>query len=75
MEICHEVDQPMFVSIANIMLNVLGAKKLLSWWIGPFWITKRIRVVACYVQLLGKFKIHNVLHVSFLRSNTTDGML
>ena len=32
-------------------------------WIGPFWIVKRIGVVACNVQLPNIFKIHSVLDI------------
>ena len=34
-------------------LKILGARKLLPQWIGPFEIVKRIGVIAYYLKLLG----------------------
>ena len=63
----------MLVSTSNIKLRVTGARKLLPRWIGLFWITKRIGVVAYRVQLPSTFKIHDVFHVSLLRPYVADG--
>ena len=72
-EISFEVDQQILVSTTNIKLKVPGARKLLPRWIGPFWIIKRIGVVAYRVQLPNTFKIHDVFHVSLLRPYVADG--
>ena len=45
-EILFEVDQQVLVSTAHIKLKLLGAQKLLLRRIGPFWIVKRVGVVA-----------------------------
>ena len=74
-EVSFEVDEQMFVSIANIKLKVLGARKFLPRWIGPFRIVKRIGVVAYGVQLPNTFKIHDVFHVSLLRPYVADDMV
>lgn len=72
-EVSFEVDQQVLVSTANIKLKVPGARKLLPRWIGPFRVVQRIGVVAYRVQLPDTFKIHDVFHVSFLRSYVADG--
>ena len=69
------MDQQVFVSTSNIKLKILGARKPLPWWIGPIWITKRIKVVPYYVQLPIICKIHDVFHVSFLWPYTSNGMV
>lgn len=72
-EVSYEVDQQVLVSTSNIMLRVIGARKLLPRQIGLFWITKRIGVVAYCVQLPSTFKIHSVFHMSLLRPYVDDG--
>ena len=48
---------------------------MLPRWIGPFWIVKKIGVVAYCVQLPNTFKIHDVFHVSLLRPYVADGKI
>ena len=63
----------MLISVANIKLKVSHSRKLLSWWIGPFWITKRIGIVAYCVQLPSTFKSHGAFRMSFLQPCTVYG--
>jgi hypothetical protein len=72
-EVSFEVDQQVLVSTANIKLKVLGARKLLPRWIGPFRVVQRIGMVAYRVQPPDTFKIHDVFHVSLLRPYVVDG--
>ena len=46
---------------------------MLQRWIGLFWITKRIGVIAYYMQAPNTFKIHDVFHVSLLWTYTIAG--
>jgi hypothetical protein len=56
----------------NIHLHVVGPKKLLPRWCGPFKVLKAIGPVAYKLELPENMKIHNVFHVALLKAYRSD---
>jgi hypothetical protein len=65
--VSYEVGSEVLLSTSNIKLKTLGARKLLSRWIGPFEIVKRVGVVVYCLKLPESMGIHNVFHISLLK--------
>ncbi len=72
-EISFDVGTQVLLSTSNIKLKMPGARKLLPRWIGPFKVLKRVGKVAYRLELPTTLKIHNVFHVSLLKSYRTSG--
>jgi hypothetical protein len=63
------------LSTANIGLYCPGSPKLLPKFIGPFKVTARVGELAYKLELPDILQIHNVFHVSRLRSFYDDGRI
>ena len=72
-EISFDVGTQVLLSISNTKLKLPKAKKLLPRWIGSFKALKRVGKVAYRLALPGTLKIHDVFHISFLKSYKTFG--
>ena len=72
-EISFDVGTQVLLSASNFKLKMLGARKLLPRWIGPFKVLKRVGKVACKIELPETLKIHNLFHISLLKSYKTSG--
>ena len=72
-EISFDVGTQILLSTFNIKLKMSGARKLLPRWIGHFKVLKMVGKVAYILELPTTSKIHNVFHVSLLKSYRTSG--
>ena len=72
-EISFDVGTQVLLSASNFKLKMLGARKLLPRWIGPFKVLKRVGKVACKIELPETLKINNLFHISLLKSYKTSG--
>jgi hypothetical protein len=68
----YEVGQHVLLSTANVGLYCAGSPKLLPRYIGPFKILKRIGEMAYKLDIPVTLKIHNVFHVSRLKTFRAD---
>jgi hypothetical protein len=71
-EISFDVGTQVLLSIFNIKLKMPEARKLLPKWIGHFKVLKRVGNVAYRLELPETLKIHDVLHISLLKSYKTS---
>ena len=62
------VGDDVLLSTANISFKRVGALKLMSRYIGPFKVVKRIGATAYELELAKNMRIHAVFHVSLLKS-------
>ena len=62
------VGDDVLLSTANISFKRVGALKLMSRYIGPFKVVKRIGATAYELELAKNMRIHDVFHVSLLKS-------
>jgi hypothetical protein len=72
-EISFDVGTHVLLSTSNIKLKMPGASKLLPRWIGPFKVLKKVDKVAYKLELPETLKIHDVFHISLLKSYKTSG--
>ena len=72
-EISFDVGTQVLLSTSNIKLKMPGARKLLPRWIGPFKVVKKVGKVAYKLELPETLKIHDVFHISLLKSYKTSG--
>jgi hypothetical protein len=72
-ELSFDVGIQVLQGTSNIKLKILGAKKLLHRWIGPFRIIKRVGNVAYKLELPKTLKIHPIFHVSLLKPYRASG--
>ena len=63
-----EIGSEVLLSTKNIQWKHPGARKLLPLWIGPFKVLQQVGKVAYKVELPDGMKMHNVFHVSLLKS-------
>ena len=71
-EISFDVGTQVLLNTSNIKLKMPGVRKLLSRWIGPFKVLKRVGKVAYKLELPKTLKIHDVFHISLLKSYKTS---
>lgn len=64
-EFSSDVGIQILISVSNITLNIIGAKRLLLGWIEPFNIMQRVGNVAYKLELVDTWKIHRISHVHF----------
>ena len=62
------VGDDVLLSTANISFKRVGAPKLMPRYIGPFKVVKRIGATAYELELAKNMRIHDVFHVSLLKS-------
>ncbi len=67
-----KVGDKVLLNTKNIHMHVVGPKKLLPRWCGPFKILKTIGPVAYKLELPANMKIHNVFHVALLKAYRSD---
>jgi len=72
-EISFDVGTQVLLNTSNIKLKMPGARKLLPRWIGPFKVVKKVGKVAYKLELPETLKIHDVFHISLLKSYKTSG--
>jgi hypothetical protein len=72
-EISFDVGTQVLLSTFNIKLMMSRARKLLPRWIGPFKVLKKVGKVAYKLEWPKTLKIHDVFHISLLKSYKTSG--
>lgn len=62
----------MLLSTEHLQLKNAPVHKLRKWFVGPFFVTKRIGLVAYELELPQNWRIHLVFHTSLLRPFRTS---
>lgn len=66
-DMSHKVGEKVWLATKNLPLR-LGTRKLAAIWAGPFSVVQAVGPVAYKLKLSEDWKIHNVFHVSQLKS-------
>jgi len=72
-DVTFAVGARVLLSTKNLVHRMVGNRKLLPRWIGPFVVTARIGSVAYRLDLPQSMTCHNVFHASLLRSYRESG--
>ena len=62
-----QVGDSVYLSSEHIILEAIGARKLLPGWLGPFNILSKVNTVNYTLDIPAHYKVHHTFHVSMLR--------